>query len=123
MLGRLRGRPLFLVFWKSWSVPCLTELNQLAALLGGPSNRVVLAINGVKAALRDRGRSSPRGRGCGFARSGSRVGHQIRRVVLADDDFGSSRRGRGLDPIWIGRRSAVRGNRSAFNNTKRMKAR
>lgn len=43
-LRRLRGRPVLLVFWKSWSTPCLRELQQLRD--EHDEETAILAING-----------------------------------------------------------------------------
>jgi peroxiredoxin len=47
-LRRLRGQPVLLNFWKSWSKPCLRELRRLQTLQEQGSGRapVIMAING-----------------------------------------------------------------------------
>jgi peroxiredoxin len=53
MLRRLRGRPVLLCFWKSWSLPCQGELQALQALhehvgkagTAGTAGALVLAVN------------------------------------------------------------------------------
>jgi peroxiredoxin len=49
-LHRLRGRPLLLNFWQSWSAPCLRELRRLQGLRagGGPEAPFVVAFHGGK---------------------------------------------------------------------------
>jgi peroxiredoxin len=45
-LRKLRGQPVLLNFWKSWSSPCLTELRRLQDLHGRAGRRVaVIGIN------------------------------------------------------------------------------
>jgi peroxiredoxin len=47
-LRRLRGQPVLLNFWKSWSKPCMRELRRLQTLQEQGSGRapVIMAING-----------------------------------------------------------------------------
>jgi peroxiredoxin len=47
-LRRLRGRPILLNFWQSWSAPCIKELRRLQHLheVGGERGPVVVAVNG-----------------------------------------------------------------------------
>ncbi|MCG6859910.1 MAG: TlpA family protein disulfide reductase [Chromatiaceae bacterium] len=53
-LRKLRGRQLLLVFWQSWSVPCIRELQYLQDLheKAGRDGPVVVAINGGESAER-----------------------------------------------------------------------
>lgn len=54
-LRRLRGQPIQLNFWKSWSKPCLRELRRLQTLQEQqPGNApVIMAVNSEDAALAD----------------------------------------------------------------------
>lgn len=47
-LRRLRGKPVLLSFWKSWSAPCLRELQRLQRVCDqvGPEAPTVVAVNG-----------------------------------------------------------------------------
>ena len=47
-LHRLRGRRVLLIFWKSWSTPCVKELRRLQSLQdrASPDGPLVLAVNG-----------------------------------------------------------------------------
>jgi peroxiredoxin len=45
-LRRLRGRPVVLAFWKSWSLPCIRELNHLQQLHEQRTGAMILAVNG-----------------------------------------------------------------------------
>ena len=45
-LRRLRGREVILIFWQSWSAPCVEELRRLEELSRGKNAPVVLAVNG-----------------------------------------------------------------------------
>jgi peroxiredoxin len=47
-LHRMRGRPVLITFWQSWSVPCLKELRRLQALQNadGRGTPVVVAFHG-----------------------------------------------------------------------------
>lgn len=46
-LRRLRGRPVLLVFWKSWSAPCLAELRRLQSHRAAAERGrlLILAVN------------------------------------------------------------------------------
>lgn len=46
LLHRLRGRQVLLVFWKSWSAPCIRELRRLQELHEQGNAPVILAVNG-----------------------------------------------------------------------------
>jgi peroxiredoxin len=45
-LRRLRGRRVVILFWKSWSAPCLRELRRLQEIAGRPGGPFVMAVNG-----------------------------------------------------------------------------
>jgi peroxiredoxin len=45
-MRRLRGRPVRLAFWQSWSSPCLRELRRLQHLQEQGESTMVLAVNG-----------------------------------------------------------------------------
>lgn len=51
-LHRLRGRPLLLNFWQSWSAPCLTELRRLQTLNDAAPTKgpFIIAFHGGKSA-------------------------------------------------------------------------
>lgn len=46
VFNRLRGRRVVLVFWKSWSAPCIRELRRLQQLHERGNAPVILAVNG-----------------------------------------------------------------------------
>jgi peroxiredoxin len=50
-LRRLRGKSVLLIFWQSWSAPCIKELRRLQQLndAGGERAPVILAVNGGEA--------------------------------------------------------------------------
>lgn len=50
-LRRLRGKSVLLVFWQSWSAPCIRELRRLQQLhdAGGERAPVIVAVNGGEA--------------------------------------------------------------------------
>ena len=47
-LRKLRGHPVLLNFWQSWSAPCIRELKRLQSLhaAGGEGTPVIVAVNG-----------------------------------------------------------------------------